>query len=184
MPKGKTHENLLLKFIPFVLVIFFFIGVNLPIRLDIYGLLVINAYLIGGYFFSPDLDIDSSVYRRWGIFRWIWLPYKNLISHRSKLSHGILIGTIIRILYFFILISIIFMTLIYISIGELPIEQYLLKTINYTIINKYYFLSILLAFELSADVHIFSDRIYSFVKKMKRVFILNKKGKKVRYYKK
>lgn len=63
-------------------------------------LLVSSGYLFGGLMFGPDLDIYSRQYQRWGWLRWIWLPYRKLIGHhRSFLSHGPLIGTMVRILY-------------------------------------------------------------------------------------
>ena len=56
--------------------------------------------LLGGFMFGPDLDIASKQYRRWGPFRGLWLPYRWALRHRSRLSHGILFGTAIRVLYF------------------------------------------------------------------------------------
>jgi uncharacterized metal-binding protein len=58
------------------------------------------ALLLGGFMFGPDLDIDSKQYRRWGPLRGIWLPYRWAIRHRSRLSHGVLFGTAIRVAYF------------------------------------------------------------------------------------
>ena len=46
-------------------------------------------------------------YKRWGVFRWLWLPYRSLISHRSPLSHGLIIGTTLRLLYFLGFLSLI-----------------------------------------------------------------------------
>lgn len=58
------------------------------------------AMLLGGLMFGPDLDIDSKQYRRWGPLRWLWTPYRALVRHRSRLSHGVLFGTAIRVVYF------------------------------------------------------------------------------------
>ena len=57
------------------------------------------AFLFGGLFLSPDLDINSRPYQRWGVLRWIWWPYQRLIRHRSVLSHSPVLGTAIRIAY-------------------------------------------------------------------------------------
>ena len=62
-------------------------------------LTVSGGYLFSGLMFGPDLDIYSQQYKRWGIFRWIWLPYRRSMRHRSFLSHGFLIGTVIRVIY-------------------------------------------------------------------------------------
>lgn len=57
------------------------------------------AHLLGTYYLSPDLDLDSTIYKRWGGIRWVWLPYKNLVKHRSFISHSV-VGGLLRPLYF------------------------------------------------------------------------------------
>ena len=49
--------------------------------------------------FGPDLDIHSIQFKRWGILRWLWLPYQKILHHRSLFSHGPVIGTILRLIY-------------------------------------------------------------------------------------
>jgi uncharacterized metal-binding protein len=56
--------------------------------------------LLGGFMMGPDLDIHSVQYRRWGPFKWIWRPYQVFLKHRSTLSHGPIIGTLLRVFYF------------------------------------------------------------------------------------
>lgn len=63
--------------------------------------------LLGGFMFGPDLDIASKQYRRWGPLRGVWLPYRWALRHRSRLSHGILFGTAIRVAYFLAVVAII-----------------------------------------------------------------------------
>uniref|UniRef100_A0A6M3M6U0 Metal-binding protein n=1 Tax=viral metagenome TaxID=1070528 RepID=A0A6M3M6U0_9ZZZZ len=53
-----------------------------------------NAYLFASFYLSPDLDIDSSVYHRWGYLKMLWWPYKKLCKHRQR-SHGIITGPIL-----------------------------------------------------------------------------------------
>jgi uncharacterized metal-binding protein len=55
--------------------------------------------MFGGLMFGPDLDIYSRQFQRWGFLRWIWLPYQKSLRHRSFLSHGPIIGTILRVVY-------------------------------------------------------------------------------------
>lgn len=62
-------------------------------------LCVASGFLLGGLMLGPDLDIHSRQYRRWGGLRWLWLPYRKYVRHRSFLSHGPLIGTTVRLLY-------------------------------------------------------------------------------------
>lgn len=68
-------------------------------------LLVAGGFLFGGLMFGPDLDIYSRQYQRWGWLRWIWLPYRKMMRHRSFWSHGPVVGTVLRLLYLAIWLS-------------------------------------------------------------------------------
>jgi len=46
--------------------------------------------------FGPDLDLHSVQYKRWGPLL-LWIPYQN--STPSLLSHGLIVGTTLRVLY-------------------------------------------------------------------------------------
>ncbi|HEY1015007.1 MAG TPA: metal-binding protein, partial [Herpetosiphonaceae bacterium] len=59
-----------------------------------------GAHLVSGLAFSPDLDLASELYRRWGPLRVIWYPYREAISHRSWISHSLVIGPLLRLAYF------------------------------------------------------------------------------------
>src|SRR5215217_8851518 len=64
--------------------------------------ILVGAHLLSGIMFSPDLDIDSAIDDRWGIFFWIWRPYMWAVPHRSRLlSHGLIIAPLLRLLYFY-----------------------------------------------------------------------------------
>jgi uncharacterized metal-binding protein len=58
--------------------------------------------LIGTYLLSPDLDITSAINNRWGIFKIYWLPYKNMVAHRSIYSHSGFFSATLRLLYLFL----------------------------------------------------------------------------------
>jgi uncharacterized metal-binding protein len=94
MPSGRTHDRITLWSLP-VLAGFTYERTHSGEL----TLIVTSSFLIGGLMFGPDLDINSRQYHRWGILRWIWLPYRKSIRHRSVLSHGPLIGTTVRLLY-------------------------------------------------------------------------------------
>lgn len=64
----------------------------------------IGAYLFSGLALSPDLDVNSRAYKRWGMFRFFWLPYQLLVPHRHWLSHSWLLGPLLRALYFFLML--------------------------------------------------------------------------------
>lgn len=61
-----------------------------------------GAHLISGTLFSPDLDIDSAIDNRWGIFFWIWRPYMWIIPHRHFWSHSLIVAPLLRLGYFYV----------------------------------------------------------------------------------
>jgi uncharacterized metal-binding protein len=69
--------------------------------------------LFGGFMFGPDLDIQSRQYTRWGVFRFLWLPYRAMFRHRSRWSHGIIFGTLIRVVYFALVMALVFSAGVY-----------------------------------------------------------------------
>jgi len=100
MPLGKTHDLITFALaVPAFLVGYRWLGQPwLP------GVFVIGM-LFGGLMFGPDLDIRSKQYNRWGLFRFIWWPYQVLIPHRSRWSHGLVLGTAGRLTYFLVIIT-------------------------------------------------------------------------------
>ena len=98
MPNYKTHDT-----ITYLLLIFLIPISLLYIGINIYSLIFIVSYIFSGLMFNGDLDCKSKPYYRWWIFRFVWIPYQSLFKHRSFFSHGILIGTLIRLLYILII---------------------------------------------------------------------------------
>ena len=100
MPSGRTHDviTLLLAAPTFAAAW----GVTGSVTL---ATVTTCAMLFGGFMFGPDLDIQSRQYTRWGVFRFLWLPYRMLFRHRSRWSHGIIFGTLIRVLYFTVVVA-------------------------------------------------------------------------------
>lgn len=94
MPSGRTHDRITLWGLPLVT------GLTLiQTHSGNITLIVAGAYLFSGLMFGPDLDLYSRQYQRWSCFRWIWIPYQKTLRHRSVFSHGLIIGTTLRILY-------------------------------------------------------------------------------------
>jgi uncharacterized metal-binding protein len=95
MPSGKTHDA-----------ITFFL--TAPVSTAAYVLtgeistavLIAVTFFFGGLMFGPDLDTVSRQYSRWGPFKFLWLPYRKFFSHRSRWSHGLIFGTLFRVIYF------------------------------------------------------------------------------------
>lgn len=94
MAAGLVHDRITIN----TAGIWFLVG--LGVTAD-FGLAAASAIgcVVGGYWLSPDLDIRSHPFQRWGPLRIIWIPYQKLIRHRSTWSHGPLIGTTLRVLY-------------------------------------------------------------------------------------
>jgi uncharacterized metal-binding protein len=87
-----------------------------PIQLIAVGL----GFYIGTEFVTPDLDTDSSAYKRWGRLRILMLPYKWLFKHRQS-SHNIFSGAIVRIIYITAIIAVSY----YLIFKSLPHENIL-----------------------------------------------------------
>lgn len=105
MPSGKTHD--LLAITSTIGAAYYFQISNITNDLSSIFIFAI-ASLFGGFMFGPDLDIKSVQYKRWGPFKFIWLPYQ-AFGHRSKKtqSHDALFGPIVRIGYFYMAIVVV-----------------------------------------------------------------------------
>jgi len=133
MADGKTHDLITyVTCLPVAGVAWYFYGLEV-------SLIILMTYLFAGLMFNGDLDIHSNPYKRWGPIRFIWLPYRGMIKHRSFWSHGILIGTLIRVLW-----------ILPFLIPFLWLIEY--KPNHYTII-------ILVGLELGAISHILADKL-------------------------
>jgi uncharacterized metal-binding protein len=100
MPSGRTHDRITLWTLPVVGGATLLSTGNSTLTLIVAG-----GYLFGGLMFGPDLDIHSVQFKRWGWFRWVWLPYQGSVPHRSPLSHSPITGTAFRIIYLLILMG-------------------------------------------------------------------------------
>lgn len=115
MPGHKTHDSIgMITAIAAGTTAALTVGITNGIALGV-------GTFIGTYFLSPDLDITSAIYNRWGIFKIYWLPYKNLVAHRSVYSHSVFFSATLRVLYLFLPILI----LLY-----LFLPQYLIILLN------------------------------------------------------
>jgi uncharacterized metal-binding protein len=93
MASGKNHDKSIYFASPVVLIVGCYqFGLEM-------GSIAASAHFLGGLWLSPDLDLISRPYKRWGLLRWIWIPYQRIIPHRSPLSHAPVLGSVIRLLY-------------------------------------------------------------------------------------
>ena len=95
MPSGKTHDAITL-----ILAAPVFAGTFVLTRDVWLATVVAVGFLFGGLMFGPDLDTGSKQYSRWSILRILWFPYRSFFKHRSRWSHGLLFGSLLRVVYF------------------------------------------------------------------------------------
>ncbi len=97
MPSGKVHDRLTVATATLSLPLWLIVSPQHDLVAYTAG---VTSYLFSGFWLSGDLDTNSVSYKRWGIFKFIWLPYRLLVPHRSCISHGIIVGPILRVVYF------------------------------------------------------------------------------------
>lgn len=178
MPSGKTHDTIaVVTLIPLSMAVFF--AAHQYITAIYFGL----GYLFGSCYLSPDLDTHSLPYKRWGVFRYIWIPYQKFGGHRSSLSfsHDLFLGFFVRALYLSIILFLIclFCFLIYLYINYsitqdftlLDLLDYILSGLRslYIFVFEYkvYFLYCLFGMWLGNTIHILSDWVAGINKKLK-----------------
>ena len=101
MPSGKTHDIITVVGAAISAPVWWYLTTE-PRDYSV-GVTLVGSILVSGLMLSPDLDLDSSIYHRWGPLKWLWLPYQKLVPHRSFLSHSML-GALLRIGYFLLMI--------------------------------------------------------------------------------
>ncbi len=164
MPSGRTHDRITyLSLLPLVIIIYL-----LTRRVE-WLFWFSAAYLFSGLMFGPDLDIYSVQYKRWGIIRWIWLPYQSYFKHRSFFSHGFIVGTVVRVIYLFtiVLIVAIFAVAIAQLIWGFPWNWQNVANHSFNLLKNRYFAEAIVTFiglELGAMSHSFSDYLVSYFK--------------------
>lgn len=181
MSKGSTHDKFSFFLIPIIILIAILMLEFTQLNKLLFVCLVVGFYIIGFLFFSPDLDLKGNSYYRWRFLRFIWIPYQKVIPHRSILSHGIFIGTMLRIFYLFFIGNIFtsFLYFLFTNKNNLSLFSECFFKINssffnYISIYKEVSISIFIGLELAAIYHIFMDVSSSFIKlkkiKPKKIF--------------
>jgi uncharacterized metal-binding protein len=174
MPSGRTHDSITLWSLPFIAGTTFVLTQSGNLTLLLSG-----GFLFSGLMFGPDLDIYSQQYRRWGVLRWIWLPYRKSMRHRSAFSHGIVIGTIGRVVYLGLwILGFAFIGILVSAIAQsqtdwqaiaqrnlLLLAQFLITTFQTYSIEGIF---LLIGFELGALSHSLSDWIGSAIRRWQK----------------
>ena len=147
MPSGETH--LKINWVVLILINILIVFFHTLVEIREFALFNI-IYILMSFFISPDLDIDSSVYRRWSIFRWVWYPYREIMKHRG-LSHSIVFGplSIILNLALYILPVILFINMI----DQIPQIRFEGLQAELTLIS-------VICIFIIVEIHIIADKIF------------------------
>jgi uncharacterized metal-binding protein len=138
MPSGKTHDLITIISTPIILTILLVIGMSV-----ISIIIMIASYLFASFMFNGDLDVISKPYNRWGILKFIWKPYQSIFKHRSVFTHGLIIGTIIRLFYLFFI----------------PILIMYFNDYDFSMLYNIHCLYVLIGLEFGSALHTISDYI-------------------------
>ncbi len=169
MPSGKTHDAITVALAAPVFAVAFLATGNTWLA----GV-VAFGFLFGGLMFGPDLDIVSKQYSRWKFIKVMWLPYRSFFKHRSRWSHGLMFGTLLRVVYFMGVATLVaFMATYAYSIivgGELPtlwdFPRVWAKLRQYSdsILGEHGLMSLFAGMWIGAASHTFTDLAGSYVK--------------------
>lgn len=145
MPAFKSHRRF--NYLVFILIV---IVLHWAHRFDLWIMATISiGVVVGTELITPDLDTNSVPYRR---MKPIWYPYRKLWKHR-KSSHEILLGFIGRLLYAFLIISLV-------SLLFVNFETYI-STLTYIVAPGRFgiFIGIVSGIAIANALHIFLDKI-------------------------
>ena len=104
MPNATTHDVVTLVTAAVAVPTLLDPKWSLPDMSPVNMSVLVGSYLVSGLLFSPDLDTRSRPFMRWRWLRFLWFPYQRLVSHRSYISHSLVMGPLIRALYFAVML--------------------------------------------------------------------------------
>lgn len=169
MPSGRTHD-----LATAALSIPAFFAANAVTGSYKVAAVFTAAYLFGGFMFGPDLDTASSQYSRWSIFRFIWLPYRIAFPHRSTWTHGLLVGTVFRLIYFMGVVTLVsYLSALAVgSYGDLRVESLMdfsrawrgLGSFSARHVGLNYLIAAVVGLWAGAALHTMADLIVTYVK--------------------
>ncbi|MGH8651626.1 MAG: metal-binding protein [Gammaproteobacteria bacterium] len=171
MPSGRTHDLITFAISPVA-----FVAAMMYWGRPLVALVAAAATIFAGLMFGPDLDLYSKQYKRWGPLRFIWYPYMVALSHRSRLSHGLMLSTAFRVLYFIAVTVVLSTAVLYarqrylygvqttwseeFTRVSLDLGKFLRRT------EKEYFWAAFAGLWFGAAMHTVSDVVWSILKKL------------------
>jgi uncharacterized metal-binding protein len=138
MPNSRTHDIITFVAAPIVGGVTYWLTKDQKTTWIILGF-----YLFASLMFNGDLDMPSRPFNRWWLLKMFWIPYQLMFHHRSVFTHGLIIGTAIRVAY----IAIIPLAILYFK-GSLEIIRN---------IDLHILILSLIGLEAGAAVHTIAD---------------------------
>jgi len=172
MPNARTHD--LITIVTAAVAVPVALASSLPQVGPTTTFVLVGTYLASGLVFSPDLDLHSTPYRRWGPLRFIWIPYQKMISHRSWVSHSLVFGPLIRVFYFTLMsILLYFATMALINLFTSVDATHTLLNISRTITAWVEANPVIIGYAIAGLLlggasHTLADIVYSWVKRKVR----------------
>ena len=168
MPSGRTHDAVTILLAAPAFALSYTMSGSFTV-----GVVVSAAFVFGGLMFGPDLDTVSRQYSRWFAFRFIWVPYRSFFKHRSRFSHGLIFGAVIRVVYFMGVVTLVAFLAAYgyatyvggkppgfdVAAVWRPIGEFARHNFG-----EYFFLYVFVGLWLGAASHTFTDMAGSFIK--------------------
>ncbi|MGI8555200.1 MAG: metal-binding protein [Pyrinomonadaceae bacterium] len=170
MPSGKTHDAVTFFLTAPAFAAAWEISKSVPL-----SSIVAVTFLIGGLMFGPDLDTMSKQYTRWSFLKILWYPYQAFFPHRSRWSHGLVFGTLLRVIYFMGVLTLLSFLAVYLfeiyAGGNLPNLLEFVKAWRNVgdyvrgDLGKYAFPAVFIGLWLGAASHTLTDMAGSYVKR-------------------
>lgn len=146
MPNYQTHDKIAyIAVIPISAIMQYTLSLSLQDTFIFAG-----GFIISNYWLSPDLDTNSIMIQRWSFLYWLWIPYRNVIKHRSLVSHSGPLSALIRISYIGVPLILIGL-LVNIPLFSIALESHI-------------FLLFLLSAVLSDTLHTITDILWSAIR--------------------
>ena len=169
MPSGKTHDAVTL-----VLGAPAFVATYIVTRDAWLASVVTVGFLFGGFMFGPDLDTASKQYSRWWVLKVLWFPYRSFFKHRSRWSHGLMFGSLLRVVYFMGMATCVAFLIVYAytiytggelpGIWKFPMIWARLRGVADRALGSYGTISLLAGMWIGAASHTFTDIAGSYIK--------------------
>jgi uncharacterized metal-binding protein len=133
---------------------------------------LVGTYLASGLLFSPDLDTHSRPYMRWRFLRFLWIPYQRFVPHRSRISHSLFLGPLIRAAYFALMLFLLgwgLFALVNLLVPFDPtghLQQFARDAAAWMQAHPWTVAYALIGFILGGTTHVLLDTVFSRVKRI------------------